>query len=172
MTAPTARRESRALPHPNLRPLPHRGDYTPTARRESRALPHPNPYPLPHPGDYTNGTAGKPLFVSLIVYPDEVWRQDWDAETLFLEPSTGAGLIVQPRPGRAVLMHQDVLHRVSTPSALACRPRYSLVWKLIFLPRPRSDSDRSTVAAARETICRPEWGEPVRFCGARRPTGV
>ena len=42
---------------------------------------------------------------------------------------------MQPRPGRAVLMHQDVLHRVSTPSMLARRPRYSLVWKLLFVPR-------------------------------------
>ena len=29
-------------------------------------------------------------------------RREWDAETLFLEPSSGAGLLVQPRPGRAV----------------------------------------------------------------------
>ena len=127
-------------------------------------------------GRYTNGTLGKPLFVSLIVYPDEAWHQAWDAETLFLDPGTGAGLIVQPRPGRVVLMHQDVLHRVSPPSALACRPRYSLVWKLIFVPKARSDSNSQASAMASaatidrcETICRPEWGEPVRFCGARRP---
>ena len=58
-------------------------------------------------GAYANGTAGKPLFVSLLVYLDELWRQEWDAETLFLEPAIGAGFLVQPRPGRAVLMHQD-----------------------------------------------------------------
>ena len=37
----------------------------------------------------------------------ETWRREWDAETLFLEPASGAGLLVQPRPGRAVLMHQE-----------------------------------------------------------------
>ena len=45
---------------------------------------------------------------------------------------TGVGLVVRPKRGRAVLMDQDVLHRVSAPSAAAGgRPRYSLVWKLV-----------------------------------------
>ena len=37
---------------------------------------------------------------------------------------------------RAVLADQDVLHRIVAPSRLAgSRPRYSLVWKLAFLPK-------------------------------------
>ena len=44
-------------------------------------------------------------------------------------------------------MHQDVLHRVSTPSMLARRPRYSLVWKLLFVPR-----EPKQPAGAPETI--------------------
>ena len=45
---------------------------------------------------------------------------------------TEVGLAVRPRRGRAVLMDQDVLHRVSAPSAAAGgQPRYSLVWKLV-----------------------------------------
>ena len=44
----------------------------------------------------------------------------------------GVGLVVRPKRGRAVLMDQDILHRVSAPSAAAGgRPRYSLVWKLV-----------------------------------------
>ena len=105
-------------------------------------------------GDYTNGEPGKPLLVSLIVYCNPAWQSDWDAETLFVHEGSGAGLCVHPRPARAVLMHQDVLHRVSTPSMLAKRPRYSLVWKLVFVPR------RSTRQVS-ETICRREWGDPV-----------
>ena len=112
-------------------------------------------------GDYVNGELGKPLFVSLIVYTDERWRQNWDAETLFLEPLSGCGLFVQPRPGRAVLMHQDALHRVSCPSMLAKRPRYSLVWKLLFIPREGKGA--RAWGGNVETICRPEWGGPVRF---------
>ena len=41
-------------------------------------------------GDYDNGAPGRPLFVSLLVYLDETWRREWDAETLFLEPASGA----------------------------------------------------------------------------------
>ena len=60
-------------------------------------------------------------------------------------------------------MHQDVLHRVSTPSMLARRPRYSLVWKLLFVPR-----EPKPPAGAPETICRPEWGEPTLIGAPRR----
>ena len=88
-------------------------------------------------------------------YPDAEWRREWDAETLFLQSQRGVGLLVQPRPGRAVLMHQEVLHRVSTPSLLAHRPRYSLVWKLVFVPRIAS--------TAKESIIRADWGEPLRL---------
>lgn len=108
-------------------------------------------------GHYSNGTAGKPLFVSMLVYLDEHWRKEWDAETLFVDTNRGIGLIVQPRPGRCVLMHQDVLHRVSTPSRIAQRPRYSLVWKLVFVPKKAS---AASIKDLGETICRPEWGSP------------
>ena len=57
-------------------------------------------------------------------------------------------------------MHPQVLHRVSTPSLLARRPRYSLVWKLLFVPRAPSH--------APETICRPEWGPPAVIGAPRR----
>lgn len=50
---------------------------------------------------------------------------------------TDVGLVVRPKRYRAVLMDQDVLHRVSAPSAAAGgRPRYSLVWKLVSLAGP------------------------------------
>ena len=86
-------------------------------------------------------------------YPDAEWRREWDAETLFLQSQRGVGLLVQPRPGRAVLMHQEVLHRVSTPSLLAHRPRYSIVWKLVFVPRMAA-----TAAAATSSTSRPSRG--------------
>ena len=144
-------------------------------------------------GRYENGTRGKPLLVSLIVYLDQEWWPEWDAETLFCDADTGVGLLVQPQPARCVLMHQDVLHRISTPSLSAHRPRYSLVWKLVFVPRTTSApgevgdlgaaslvmerlgnthrvaqqdvlvASSPTGGLDRETICRPEWGEPVRI---------
>ncbi|KAK9804412.1 hypothetical protein WJX72_011538 [[Myrmecia] bisecta] len=115
-------------------------------------------------GDYCNGEPGKPLFVSLMVYLDEAWPRDWDAETLFLDSANDVGVIVRPKRFRAVLMDQDVLHRVSTPSQLAGgRPRYSLVWKLVFLPR-----------AAGQTACiaRPEWGPPTNIGSAAHMENV
>ena len=132
-----------------------------------------DPMSLPHDcewhdahGTYSNGDSGKPLLVSLMVYCNERWKAEWDAETLFLNSDSGAGIIVQPRPGRVVLMHQDVLHRLSTPSMIARRPRYSLVWKLVFVPkhkRPVEVGSGSSTPPGPETISRPEFGVPVQL---------
>lgn len=50
--------------------------------------------------------AGKPLFVSLLLYLNASWPRDWAAETLFLDADTDVGLVVRPKPYRAVLMDQ------------------------------------------------------------------
>jgi hypothetical protein len=56
-------------------------------------------------------------------------------------------------------MDQDVTHRVSAPSGLAGKlARYSLVWKLLFIPKPGNVRPSS--------IARPEWGEPIRWGGS------
>ena len=55
---------------------------------------------------------------------------------------------------------QDVLHRVSTPSQLAgARPRYSLVWKLVFMPK---------TAAQQCCIAKPAWGAPTAIGSAAK----
>ncbi len=54
---------------------------------------------------------GKPLFFSLLLYLDAAWPRDHDAETLFLDTPSDAGILVRPRPRRAVLLDQDLLHR-------------------------------------------------------------
>lgn len=59
---------------------------------------------------------------------------------------------------------QDVLHRVSTPSQLAgSRPRYSLVWKLVFMPR-----------AAQQQCCiaKASWGPPTALGSAARVESI
>ena len=77
-----------------------------------------------------------PLLVSLLLYlVDETWDRDWHGETLFLDTQTEIGLTVQPKMYRAVLMDQDIMHRIVQPSARANRARYSLVWKLALLPK-------------------------------------
>lgn len=86
-------------------------------------------------GHYFNGEPGRPLLVTLLLYLDLEWPRGFDAETLFLDGGSDTGVLVRPKAYRAVLMDQDVLHRLSVPSAAAGRPRYSLVWKLVFCAR-------------------------------------
>ena len=65
------------------------------------------------------------------------------------------------QPYRAVLLDQDVLHRLSPPSRAAGRPRFSLVWKLVFLPKQAGSSTACCLS-------RPEWGKPACFGSAAR----
>ena len=96
-------------------------------------------------GDYVNGEPGKPLFVSAVVYANSVWDEDeWGGETHFVDVGSGVGATVRPRPGRVVLMDQDVTHRVSPPTRAANgRARYSLVYKLVFFPRTGGSGRRT-----------------------------
>lgn len=109
-------------------------------------------------GHYFNGEPGRPLLVTLLLYLDREWPRQYDAETLFLDTGTDTGVLVRPRGYRAVLMDQDVLHRLSVPSMAAGRPRYSLVWKLVFCARD----------GKAPCIARPAWGAPVDFGTASR----
>ncbi len=54
--------------------------------------------------------------VSLLLYLDAGWPRDWAAETLFLDDGTDTGIVVRPRPYRAVLMDQVLLE---FPDAMA-----------------------------------------------------
>ena len=85
------------------------------------------------------------------------------AETLFADPPTGTGVFVRPACGRLVLMDSDISHRLSPPSSTARRPRYSIAWKLAFVPRS---------SAQRCSIALPEWGRPSAFGSAARLESV
>jgi len=108
-------------------------------------------------GSYYNREPCKPLMATALLYLDEAWPNEWDAETLFLDDRTGTGVFVRPRAGRLVMMDQDVTHRVSAPSPLADRPRYSFVFKLCMHAKD---------STASPTIARPEWGDAVRLGSA------
>ncbi|KAL4444049.1 hypothetical protein ABPG75_011786 [Micractinium tetrahymenae] len=115
-------------------------------------------------GDYFNGEPGRPLLASLLLYLNEEWRREWGADTLFLDGQTDTGIFVAPRPCRAVLFDQDIMHRVSAPSpAAGSQPRFSLVWKLALLPR---------LPGQALCLARPEWGPPVSFGSAARVDAV
>jgi hypothetical protein len=104
-------------------------------------------------GRYPNRSRGKPKFMSCLVYLNDYWDcQNWGAPTRIWDVPSGQTYDIEARPGRIVLMDQDITHSVVAPmaSAGACRPRYSLVWKLIVHPttfmqnmRLNSDTFRS-----------------------------
>lgn len=105
------------------------------------------------------GGSASPLLVSLVVYLNDVWKRDWEGDTLFIDTSLGAGVFVQPRPGRCLLMDQDLLHRLSAPAKKAARPRYSFVLKLaLFEKHPQP-------GGAGPTLARSEWGGPGQLFG-------
>eukprot|EP01023_Acetabularia_acetabulum_P002205 TRINITY_DN10843_c0_g1_i1.p1 TRINITY_DN10843_c0_g1~~TRINITY_DN10843_c0_g1_i1.p1 ORF type:complete len:320 (-),score=47.34 TRINITY_DN10843_c0_g1_i1:1111-2070(-) len=108
---------------------------------------------------YCNRELGKPLFVSMLIYLNESWEREWDAETLFLDSVSDTGVFVRPKSGRIVLMDQDIVHRLSSPSNKAETARYSLVWKLVFASK---DKDKKVCLA------RPEWGRPTAFGSAHK----
>ncbi len=74
--------------------------------------------------------AGKPLFVSLVLYLNPEWDAAWNAETLFLDPDTSTGVFVQPRAGRLVLLEQDAVHRIAVPSLDAPECRFACLCSL------------------------------------------
>lgn len=87
-------------------------------------------------GRYFNRNSGKPRFVSCLLYLNDEWHQDWGATTNFFDPPTGETFEVTPKPGKCIIMDQDVQHSVVPPTSLAGKqPRYSLVWKLILHPK-------------------------------------
>eukprot|EP00879_Flechtneria_rotunda_P012225 GHRR01012767.1.p1 GENE.GHRR01012767.1~~GHRR01012767.1.p1 ORF type:complete len:420 (+),score=129.30 GHRR01012767.1:107-1366(+) len=108
-------------------------------------------------GLYCNREPDMPLFATLLLYLDADWPLDYNAETLFLDSMTDTGIFVRPKRYRAVLMDQDIVHRLSTPSASAGRPRYSLVWKVVMWPKQQG---------AACSIARPEWGRRTYFGSA------
>jgi len=112
-------------------------------------------------GSYVNHEKGKPLMASLLIYLCRHWRRDLLGETLFLDDATATGLFVRPKGYRAVLMDQDVLHRISAPSREAPAPRYSVVWKLVFLPKKPNQTCSLALAS---------WARPLSFGSTALPT--
>ena len=88
-------------------------------------------------GMHSNRDSRKPRFVSLLVYLNDEWDMTWNGETKFLDNNTGIGLCVSPKPGRIVIFDSDILHSASSTTRDAKEARFSLVMKLLALPRRR-----------------------------------
>ena len=72
-----------------------------------------------------------------------------------------------PKPGRLVLMDQDITHAVSAPNAEAgSRPRYSLVCKLVLHPHPVHSDSAEASAASVVRLVHPQHGAPTALGSA------
>lgn len=120
-------------------------------------------------GNYFNGEPGKPLFVSLVMYLNDEWKMNDAADTLVLDTGTDTGVFIRPKPGRVVLMHQDIVHRLSPPSTRAGgQPRLSIVWKLVFIPKQQNTTNMGGYCS----IARKEFGHVCSFGSAARVDSV
>ncbi|EJK65866.1 hypothetical protein THAOC_13236 [Thalassiosira oceanica] len=110
-------------------------------------------------GRYPNRSRGRPRFVSCLVYLNDEWNEAFGAPTRFLDPLTQEVYDVTPKPGRVLVMDQDLSHTVVAPTqAAGRRPRYSLVWKLILHPRTQGQEMKLS--------CGRNWPEPILFGSA------
>ncbi|KAL7529832.1 hypothetical protein ACHAXR_007906 [Thalassiosira sp. AJA248-18] len=109
-------------------------------------------------GRYPNRSRGMPRFVSCLLYLNDEWdEENWGAPTRFLDPPTQQTYDVFPKPGRCVIMDQDITHTVVAPKIEAGkqRPRYSLVLKLIL--HPKVEGQDMELSCGRKNL----WPEPV-----------
>ncbi|KAK1738273.1 hypothetical protein QTG54_010942 [Skeletonema marinoi] len=107
-------------------------------------------------GRYPNRSKEKPRFVSVLLYLNDDWAEEWGAPTKFLDPPTQECYEVFPQPGRCVIMDQDISHTVVAPRKEAGKsPRYSMVWKLILHPK-KAGQDMTDLSCGREKL----WPEP------------
>jgi len=87
-------------------------------------------------GRFRNREVGKPRFMTLLVYLNEIWEEGWGAGTEFkdstVEEDGGEGEVFATvvKPGRCVLLDGDVVHRVTNPT-VEDKVRYSLAVKMI-----------------------------------------
>lgn len=113
-------------------------------------------------GHYVNGEPNKPLLASIIIYLNASWSPSLGGETLILDSTAGVGCAVLPRPGRALIIESDVLHKVCPPSSSAGgRLRFSLVLKLALCPKKKNLNDKVNV------LSRDWWGQPADLGSAK-----
>lgn len=75
-------------------------------------------------------------------------------ETLFLDRNNDTGIFVSPKPCRAVLMDADVFHKINPICATARTARFSLVWKVVALPKTNETSSPKRLASvAKYGVC-------------------
>ena len=119
-------------------------------------------------GHYANRSPGAPRFLSALIYLNEFWDDAWGGATrLRARRKRGKRRArhadVEPRPGRLLLMDQDVAHALGRTNGTA-PPRYSLVLKLVLHPRDDPETGARFDASRRmEFVDIARFGLPVRL---------
>ena len=116
-------------------------------------------------GHFVNGEADKPLLVSVVLYLNDSWQPSFAGETLVMDSTAAVGCAVLPKPGRALLIESDVLHKLCPPS-VSCsnRLRFSLVLKLALCPRKRISTSS---LPSKNVLSREWWGPPADVGSAK-----
>lgn len=117
-------------------------------------------------GHYVNRTPRRPRWVSALVYLSPDWPTDFGAPTRFIDPPTKQVVDVLPKPGRLVLLDQDISHCVVAPEKAARdRPRFSLVLKLLLYadhplsPKLKPTPSQHDPSARRDPVPSPPLGK-------------
>jgi hypothetical protein len=83
---------------------------------------------------HTYGLGGRPHqddgAFTLLYYPNPEWRDGWDGETVFYDPSGEISFAIRPRPNRCVFFDTRILHAGRPPSRGCPALRVTVAYKL------------------------------------------
>jgi hypothetical protein len=83
---------------------------------------------------HTYGLGGRPHKddgeFTLLYYPNPEWKDDWEGETVFSDPTGEIYFSVRPRPNRCVFFDAGTLHAGRAPSRVCPALRVTVAYKL------------------------------------------
>jgi hypothetical protein len=95
---------------------------------------------------HTYGLGGQPHLddtlpgsYTLLYYPNPEWKDGWEGETVFYDPSGEISLAVRPRPNRGVFFDSRILHCGRAPGRLCPALRVTVAYKLHVVGTPVDD---------------------------------
>lgn len=103
----------------------------------------------PHLDDDLPGT------FTLLYYPNPEWKDGWDGETVYLDPSGDIAMAVRPRPNRAVFFDSRIPHAGRAPGRQCPALRVTVAYKLRLARPPENNATlRSELAERRNGALR------------------
>lgn len=116
---------------------------------------------------HTYGLGGEPHIdtsapgsFTLLYYPNPVWENGWDGETVFYDNNGEVAFAVRPRPNRALFFDARVLHNGRAPSRFCTELRVTVAYKLQAVP----SSSLTVVGMRSESDARQPDADPPQQC--------